>query len=170
MTPNPIIRLQSVVHTLEQVVIPAVDTTNSLAMEQCGLVLAQLRMLVAHMPFIGEYHRLCLTDLAGTVDGLPAVEGGPDSRAAVAALATARGLADREADPAVAFHALGRALDELIRAASRDGEPAYRRAVDADVLDFSIRQSRRSRSWFRDAGFDSKPEELPEIADMVAGG
>lgn len=44
------IRLQSVVHTLEQVVIPAVDTTNSLAMEQCGLVLAQLRMLVAHMP------------------------------------------------------------------------------------------------------------------------
>lgn len=169
MTPNPIIRLQSVVHTLEQVVFPAVDNANSLAMEQCGLVLAQLRMLVAHMPFIGEYHRLCLTDLAATVDGLPAGEGGPDSQAAIAALSEARALADREADPAVAFHTLGRAVDELIRANARDGEPAYRSAADAAILAFSIRQSRRSRSWFRDAGFDSKPEELPEIADMVAG-
>ena len=41
MTPNPNIRLQSLVHTLEQVIFPAVDPANSLANEQCGLVLSQ---------------------------------------------------------------------------------------------------------------------------------
>ena len=169
MTPTPMIRLQSVVHTLEQVVIPAVDTTNSLAMEQCGLVLAQLRMLVAHMPFIGGYHQLCLTDLVATADGLPAPEGGADSQAAAAAVAQARKAADEATDPAVAFHTLGHAIEELLRACARDGDPAYRAAVDAAVLAFSIRQSRRSRSWFRDAGFDHNPAELPELADMVAG-
>lgn len=70
---------------------------------------------------------------------------------------------------AVAFHTLGHAIEELLRACARDGDPAYRAAVNAAVLAFSIRQSRRSRSWFRDAGFDHNPAELPELADMVAG-
>ena len=74
MTPDPIIRLASVVQTLEHVVVPAVDSGNLLAVEQCGVVLAQLRMLERHMPLIGAYHALCLTDLLGVVAALPPVE------------------------------------------------------------------------------------------------
>lgn len=169
MTPNPIIRLQSLVQTLEHVIVPAVDPGNSLAIEQCGLVLAQLRMLVRHTPFIGEYHALCLGDLMTTVDSIPPAAGGSRTIDAAEALARARAEADDLTDASAGFHLVGRALETLMRAAAHDGDPAYRSSVDSSVLAFSKRQSRRARTWFKDAGFDSNPEELPELADMVAG-
>lgn len=169
MTPNPIIRLQSLVHTLEQVIVPAVDRNNSLAMEQCGLVLAQLRMLIGHMPFISEYHSLCLSDIVATAQGFPAVAGGPATQDAAAALAGALSDAPRIADASNAFHHVGRAVEGLLRAVAGDGDPGFRHSVERAVLAFSERQTRRSRSWFRDSGFDPNPDELPEISEMAAG-
>ncbi|WP_285020671.1 hypothetical protein [Novosphingobium sp. fls2-241-R2A-195] len=166
MTPDPIIRLASVVQTLEHVVVPAVDSGNLLAVEQCGVVLAQLRMLERHMPLIGAYHALCLTDLLGVVAALPTVEGGP---AAVMARCELAEACAHEDDPRIAFHRVGRALEGLVRAMAQDGEPAVRSAIDAAVLAFSIRQARRARSWFQDAGFDHDADSLPTVEAMVAG-
>lgn len=170
MTPNPIIRLQSVVQTLEHVIVPAVDRDNSLAQEQCGLVLAQLRMLIGHMPYIGEYHALCLADIVATARAIAPADGGRDTRDARAALDRAVAAAAGFADASDGFHHVGHALDALLRAVARDGAPGFRGGVERATLDFSMRQSRRARAWFRDAGFDSDPAALPEIADMVAGG
>ncbi|MGD9665564.1 MAG: hypothetical protein AB7U34_10200 [Novosphingobium sp.] len=167
MTPNPTIRLQSLLQTLEHVIFPAVDSQNSLAQEQCGLVLGQLRMLIQHMPWFGAYHALCYDDLARTVAGLPAHSGGDVSGKACAALAQVlartAGMEDRNA----AYHDLGHALETLLRAVAEDGERLYRRAVEAQVLDFSRRQSLRARTWFKDAGFDHAPENLPSLEQML---
>ncbi len=169
MTPNPIIRLQSVVQTLEHVIVPAVDPNNSLANEQCGLVLAQLRMLVKHMPYIGEYHALCLSDIMKTAEAAPPAAGGAATREAAAALGRALTDAPGFADTSEAFHHVGHAIDALLRAAAQDGDLDFRRTVEREVLAFSRRQSRRARAWFRDAGFDPAPDDLPEVAAMAAG-
>ena len=119
---------------------------------------------------------LALAQFGATLATVPALAG----IVWLAALRTSRTEAQRfgatarqmRAEAAALGHtvtALGHAIEELLRACARDGDPAYRAALDAAVLAFSIRQSRRSRSWFRDAGFDHNPAELPELADMVAG-
>ncbi len=170
MTPNPTIRLASLLQTLEHVIFPAVDQNNSLAQEQCGLVLGQLRMLIQHMPYFGEYHGMCFADLAETVGQLPAHAGGEQSAAAAEALSATVGEAKGMNDVLAAYHLLGRALEQAMRAAAQDGEPAYRNAVDAAVLAFSKRQSLRARSWFKEAGFDHAPETLPTLAEMFGHG
>ncbi|MES2492972.1 MAG: hypothetical protein V4579_06785 [Pseudomonadota bacterium] len=170
MTPNPVIRLTSVVQTLEHVVFPAVDPDNSLAQEQCGLVLAQLRMLIGHLPWIGAYHTLCHDDIAATAAGLPSTEGGPQTVAAAAALARSVAEAADGGDPLAGFHIIGTAIDTLLRAVAVDGAAAYRRAVERDVFQFSRRQSLRSRSWFRDAGFDPDAASVPDYADLISAG
>lgn len=170
MTPNPVIRLTSVVQTLEHVVFPAVDPANSLAQEQCGLVLAQLRMMIGHLPWIGAYHTLCHDDIAATATGLPAAEGGAETLAAAAALTAAVAEARRAGDPLTGFHTIGTAIDTLLRAVAEDGAADYRRTVEHEVFEFSRRQSLRSRSWFRETGFDPAPAEVPDYADLITAG
>jgi hypothetical protein len=165
LTPNPNIRLQSLVHTLEQVIFPAVDQANLLAVEQCGLVLAQLRMLIRHMPYIGDYHTMCLDDLRQTVAALPEAQGGPGTSAAAASLHGALDAAASHANPAAAYQALGKALEALIGAAAADGDAGYRAALERAAFGFARRQSFRERIWFKDAGFDPSPEDLPELED-----
>lgn len=168
MTPNPIIRLQSLVHTLEQVIFPAVDPANSLANEQCGLVLAQLRMLIRHMPYIGDYHAMCLDDILQTIAALPQAHGGPLTLAAAAGLHSAYDGAAEAANPAAAYQALGKAVETLIRASVDDGDAGYRAGLERAAFAFARRQTVRERVWFKDAGFDPHPEELPELEDMFA--
>lgn len=170
MTPNPVIRLTGVLQTLEHVVFPAVDPTNSLAQEQCGLVLAQLRMMIGHLPWIGAYHSLCFDDAATTVASLPAAEGGPATMAAAANLKRALEQARASGDPEEGFHILGHGIDALLRALAGDGSPDYRRAAEHIIFAFSKRQNLRARSWFKDAGFDPAPAEVPAYADMITAG
>jgi hypothetical protein len=160
----------SILRTLEDVVIPAVDPGNSLAQEQCGLIAAQLRMLVQHMPFIGDYHALCRDDLRNTAQSLLNAVGGPATQAAGAALIAAIADAQTQLDANAAYHRMGFAFEALIRGVAADGAPDYRAAVDAAALVFSRRQARRERTWFKDAGFDPLASELPSLIDMVAGG
>lgn len=170
MTPNPVIRLTSVLQTLEHVIFPAVDSANSLAQEQCGLVLAQLRMMIGHLPWIGAYHALCFQDAAATVAAFPKIEGGPATLAAAAQLAAALQEARASGDPQEGFHRLGRAMDTLLRALAGDGAPDARRAVERAVFAFSKRQNMRARSWFAEAGFDPAPAQVPPYADMIGAG
>ena len=169
MTPNPVIRLTGVIQTLEHVVFPAVDQSNSLALEQCGLVLAQLRMLIGHLPWIGAYHQLCFDDIAATAEALPAGEGGPVTLAAAQALAEALADARAQGDPLAGFHQIGTAIDDLLRAVARDGAPDYRRSAERAIFAFSQRQSLRARSWFREAGFDPAPGSVPDYAELIGG-
>ena len=170
MTPNPSIRLGSVIQTLEHVVFPAVDGGNSLAQEQCGVVLAQLRMLLGHLPLIGGYHALCRDGIVAAVAALPEAEGGPRTREASAMLDAAVSAASALADPASAYHAVGFRLEALQRAAAADGEPGYRKALDRAVFAFARAQVQRERAWFRDAGFDPDAVSLPAVQTMIADG
>lgn len=169
MTPNPSIRLISVMQTLDKVVFPAVDSSNSLAVEQCGVIAAQLKMLLQHLPVIDLYHSLCREALVQSVRGLPQAKGGSATMQAASALASCLADAAEDKDPAAAYHRLGFALEDLIRAAADDGESDYRYRLNDIVLEFAKGQTLRERVWCKDAGFDPRPEELPTLETLFAG-
>lgn len=170
MTPNAEIRLTSVIHGLRDVIFPAIDPDQSLANEQSGLILAQLGMLLKQLPWITRYHALCRDDLRETAAGIAREPAGGAATNAAAAELAARLDDPPEADPLADYRRIGFAVEALTYAVANDGEPGYRSRVDASVLAYGKRQVRRERIWFRDAGFDPRPEELPEIAAMFADG
>jgi hypothetical protein len=168
MTPDPVVRLQSVIHTLEHVIVPAVDATNLLAVEQCGVTLAQLQMLLAHLPLIEDYHRSCADDIAETVLALPEAAGGARTLAAASRLSGVAGADTRSGGDRLFYHDVGRAVDALLRAVAADGDAGYRAEVEKNIFAFSRRQSLRSRAWFRDSGFDPDPASLPPVSELIA--
>lgn len=163
MTPDIDLRIASMVRAMEDVVRPAIDPLNSLATEQAALIVGHLRLLAVQWSKVENYARACLADLDRTLEGL-APSGGPATRAAAADLAEAR----EPKGPAEAhYKAVMRATDSLVRAAARDGEPAFRQALHHAVIAFSARQSLRDRSWFAASGFDLNPGELHSVADLT---
>lgn len=169
MTPSIEVRLQSVLHSLRDVIIPAINPSEALAGEQSGLILAQLSMVLRQLPYANRYHRLCRADARITAAAIvqePA--GGPRSRMAVNALAALLPEADED-DPHAGYLALASGIAALTAAAAEDAEPGWGKRVDAAVLAFSSRQNRRERVWFKDSGFDPDPSELPDLADLCAG-
>jgi hypothetical protein len=170
MTPSIEVRLESVLHGLRDVIFPAINPGEALAVEQSGLILSQLSMLLKQLPYADTYHRLCRDD-ARTVAVVivKEAEGGPRSIEAAAALAgllATPPATDTHAD----YLALAAGISALVNAAADDGEPNWRARINADVLAFSVRQNRRERVWFVDAGFDPNPSELPDLATLCASG
>jgi hypothetical protein len=168
MTPSIEVRLESVLHGLRDVVIPAINPDEALAVEQSGLILAQLTMMLKQLPYADRYYRLCRDDARTTAAAIvqnPA--GGARIKTAAEALATL--LAGAGADnPHDDYLALADGIATLTTAVAEDAEPEWRARVNAAVLAFSLRQNRRERVWFVDAGFDPDPGELPTLAALCA--
>ncbi len=168
MTPSIEVRLESVLHGLRDVIFPAINPDEALAVEQSGLIIAQLSMLVQQLPYADRYYRLCRDDARSTAAAIVQdAAGGPRSRPVACELEahlTKEGTGDPHAD----YLALAGAIAALTIAVAEDAEPAWHARVNAVVLAFSIRQNRRERVWFKDAGFDPDPAALPDLATMCA--
>lgn len=168
MTPSIEVRLQSIIHGLRDVILPAIDPNEALAAEQSGLVLAQLSMLLKQMPFADRYNRLCRDDARATAEAVIAgAAGGPRSRGAAEALAVLVADAGAQA-PHAGYLALAQGIGALTRAMYADGDAEWRARADAAILAFVCRQNQRERVWFKDTGFDPYPADLPELASMCA--
>lgn len=166
MTPSIDVRLESVLHGLRDVIFPAIDPAEALAVEQCGLILAQLSMLLRQLPYADRYHRLCRDDARETASFIVLNPvGGLRSIAVAGTLAAV--LASPEADdPHIAYLRLAGGIAALTIAVAHDAEPEWRACVNDAVLAFSSRQNRRERVWFKDAGFDPDPGDLPDLAAL----
>jgi hypothetical protein len=168
MTPSIEVRLESVLHGLRDVVIPAINPDEALAVEQSGLILAQLTMILKQMPYADRYYRLCRDDARITAAAIvqnPAGGGRSKTAAeALAALLAGEGSDNSHSD----YLALADGIATLTTAVAEDAEPEWRARVDGAVLAFSLRQNRRERVWFVDAGFDPDPAELPSLAALCA--
>lgn len=168
MTPSIEIRIISVLHGLRDVIFPAINPDEALAVEQSGLILAQLNMLLKQLPYADRYHRLCRDDARSTAAAVVEnIAGGPNSKAAAEALIAHLAAAVGE-DPHADYLALAGGIAALTIAVTHDAEPEWRAQVNAAVLAFSSRQNRRERVWFKDSGFDPNPGELPDLATLVS--
>jgi len=167
MTPSILVRLESVLHGLRDVIVPAIKPEEALAVEQIALIVAQLDMLVRQLPHADRFHRLCRDDARATASEITRdPEGGPQSLAAAAALAAALRVAND--DPHADYIAIAEGIATLTTAACADAAPAWRARLDSAVLAFVCRQNRRERVWVKDAGFDPNPAELPDLATLCA--
>ena len=149
---------------MEDVVGPAIDRANSLALEQSALVIGHLRMLAIQWSKADGYARACGADLERLIDTL-APNDGPMTQAAATSLAAAR---QTDGGAELRYKAMMAGVDALVRAAAEDGAPAFRETLKQGVLAFSSRQSLRDQSWFAASGFDPRPDELLAVDDIIA--
>lgn len=164
MIPGIELRLDSMRRAVAEVILPAIDPTNSLAVEQAMLLLGHIGLLIDQAGKADVYARLCFADLAKMASGIKA-NGGPVTQAAAVALSTAIGASTGMGD--ADYRSGTRALETLIRAADVDAEASFRLALRKQVLAFGKRQATRDRSWFAASGFDPDAASLPSIETML---
>lgn len=169
------IQLQTAIRALSEVVAPALGSDNALATEQLQLVIGMLHLLATQLPLQSRYDRDELTrllefsaDLTATVE--------PDGHAhiittlaaaSVAGVALLTSVAADAADIQQAIRDLSTYTGALITAVYADGNETERRCITPLVLAHADAQLLRERAWLLPMGWETQPEALPLIADLL---
>ena len=176
MQMRPQIQLQAVIKALSDVVLPATDPDNRLALEQGKLAIGLLTLLAQQLPVQFAFDGVELARLIETSGELAnAAQGGAGTQAAVAALNEATLAAGRTLDAARSSPADVEAAVRAMRAATgavtevhRDGDAASQAAVQTAVLAMSKQQLLRERSMLLMQGWEPDPKAVPPLADLLA--
>ncbi|MCC6710062.1 MAG: hypothetical protein IT492_21090 [Gammaproteobacteria bacterium] len=160
------LQLQTAIRALVEVIAPAVDAGNALAVEQTQIVIGMLQLMAARLPL--QYQYDC-DELVRLVDLSRALED-HDGRLATARAAGAEVLARAQATPQellAAIRNLRKLSGAVITAAYRDGDDATRTSVSKHVLAHAEQQLLRERAWFAPQGWELQPESLPDIENLL---
>jgi len=162
------IQLKSVIRALTEVVLPAVDSGNALAVEQTQVVIGMLQLMAARLPLRFRYDCDELTRLLGLCRALEAHD--TDGVLTTASHAGAEVLSRAQAGPDEVLAAIRqlRALSgAVITATYRDGDDAARSELTQLVLDHADQQLLRERAWVAPQGWEIQPEVLPAIDTLL---
>ena len=160
--------LRASIKALKEVVAPAVDATNPLAVEQLRMVTTCLSLLAEQLPYRGERLRFDLLSRIGLAQALIAVlpvrPGSQDSEGGLhSANDAAQAIAQRpdatERDIVDATATLGAVLAAVVRGAAAANE-SVRRAIEQTVLAHSKSWLDVQRAWFLPMGFDHEKARL----------
>lgn len=176
MQMRPAIQIQSMMKSLTDVVLPALDPTNKLAQEQGRLILGMLNLMSKQLPL--QYRFDCdeLARLTAFASDLQSVAvGGEQTRSALAELegvhAQARDLLDRArvAPDSIeqAVRSLRAATGAVVTGVYRDGESNAQHRVEGAVLAMSREQLLRDRAFVAAQGWEPDPAALPPIEDLL---
>jgi len=177
MQMRPQIQLQSVIKALSDVVLPAIDPNNKLAMEQGKLSIGLLSLLAQQLPMQFRFDCDELARLIATSAELSAqAQGGAGTQAALAALNEAALVAGRTLDAArsspadieAAVRSMRTATGALITEVHRDGDAGCRPAIQQTVLAMSKEQLLRDRSMMLMQGWEPDPKAIPPLAELLA--
>ena len=170
MSDHTVLGLYAAIKALKEVVSPAVDTSNPLAVEQLRMVCGFLSMVCERLPYRSERIRFELRNAIALAQALSPNAAGCDREAVVALeSALARGTAvignpdAIESDIQVATAQLAAATSALIRS-SVDTDEAARRQIDRAVAANAKAWLDVQRTWFLPLGFDTEASALPSIA------
>lgn len=169
MSPDLDLRLRTMIATMDDVISPAIDKSNKLAVEQAGLLVGSLKMIMAQIDYSHPFEVVELRDflvLAGEISAKFA-DGGEVAKPA---------LADAEAalaEPIVSTLRLrnaNRVLREVIRVLledsaglAKDAQAAIQRAI----LKHSKASIARERTWVAGTGFEVLPEPMRSIPNSL---
>lgn len=164
--------LDAAVRALQEVIIPAVDPSHPLALEQAKIVTGLLKLLAERFEYTharARFEVLHAADLARSLRA-DAASAAPSIAAEIdAALDVAQRLAD---DPAARSHDLASASMTLTALASATvrataGTPVADR-VERTVLAGSKRYLDLQRAWFLPQGWETDPTVVPSLDDALA--
>ena len=159
MVPTHALRFQSMLRAITEVVIPAIDPAQKLALDQAYIIAGNLRLLLEQAGRTEDYDRAELADFRQLGQQLCGLLGDPDPLFDEA-------LAEGSRDRAAQLRRTKLAVDGLIKAALAD--PALCKTAGSLVLEQSSRQLRRDRVWFAGAGFELDRQALPSLDDVLA--
>ncbi|MFT3821249.1 MAG: hypothetical protein QM750_27135 [Rubrivivax sp.] len=174
MTPDTTANgLRAAARALEQVVRPALDAGNPLAVEQLQMVMRFLGLAAERLPWRHARLRRQVRQLADAAQALRAAAQacGDEVQAALAAAADAADAAlahpeTPEAPLEQAGAALAAALSALVRESAVRDE-ATRRAVERTVLQAAGPWAELQRAWFAPLGLDAEAEGLAPPAQQL---
>lgn len=176
MEMRPAIQLQSIMKSMKDTVLPAIDPNNKLALEQAQLILGMLNIMSHRLDLEYRYDRDELERLLGFATHLQQrTRGGPQTRAALleleAAAAQGKDVLDRaqaeRSELLRAVRSLRSMVGEVIEAVFVDGEPASKDAARNAVLSNAKEQLLRERSWLIMQGWEADPAEVPPIESLI---
>jgi hypothetical protein len=173
---RPAIQLQSIMKSMRDNVLPAIDPNNKLALEQAKLILGMLNIMSQRMDLQYRYDRDELERIVGFAEFLQRqARGGDETKAAREALASAaaRGadvLERAKAEPPELVHAikdLRATAGAVVQAICAEGDPESKEAVREGVLANAREQLLRERSWLIMQGWEADPSEVPPIESII---
>lgn len=172
---RPALQIKTVIHALEEAILPALDPKNIMAQEQGQLAVSVLNMISRNLPLQYQYDRLELSEFVGLASSLTtqSKQNGLASEA-LTALQDCLGhstqvLQRAQADPTELEQAnrnlreyLGLALSSLCASASAEQlKPLY-----ATVLEHAEAQLLRERSWVSEQNWEADIS-LPALASLL---
>lgn len=161
MVPDSELQLAVVIKALRDVVAPAVDPANKLAMEQLHLSLATLGLVQKGLPLA---HARARRELSNAID----LAGAVSAAGGVVDAAAARGaLADAAADEAALDDARRTLLSAVEQAVAASAGAANERAVARAVIAASKPQCDLARAWCAGSGFEVEADALPSLESLL---
>ena len=176
MVPDFALRIQSMIRSLEDVVLPAIPDDRKLALDQARIILGNLRLMADQHDKTFRYELVELREYARLVANLVAVaQGGSATKTAVeqakASLLAAGPVVElsipRQHELSAFVKSLKSVADALVRGAHEDGAASFRQAAASLVMCQSQDQIARERRWFRAAGFELEPDTLPTLDEIL---
>lgn len=170
------IQLKSMIKSMKDTVLPAIDPNNKLAVEQGNLIFGMLSLISQRMGLGYRYNRDELERTLGFTARLQQqTNGGPETQAALQELARtashgAEVLDRARAEPSElvdAVKSLRADLSAVIKAVFVDGEPASKQAARESVLANAKEQLLRERSWLIMQNWEPNPEEIPPVESLI---
>lgn len=154
MNPSVKDRLGSVVRALNGVILPALPKEASLAQEQVMLAMGHIQIVIAQMDGSSEFLAEEAADVARMgSEAAAGAKGKTETHAAKGLLDTI--LADTlTVVSEMRTAAIQDAIDQLLQALARDGDPAALKAVQTIILTHGALRAEKDRRWFAAMGFD----------------
>lgn len=168
------LQLQTMIKSMREVVIPALEQTDQIAQEQAQLVLGMMHLMASRLPLQFHYDLDELQRyLALAQELLAKTRGGPLTsdeleRLGASLAASESVLARAQASPnelEAAVLEMRSRVSSLIEQVWHDGDPTCRRGVARAVLDASKEQTQRERAWFVPQAWDA--DVYPPIESMI---
>lgn len=171
------IQIQSILKSIADVVLPAIDPGNKLAQEQMRLCMGLLDLMARQLPLQFRFDCDELTRLLALAQRLRALstpeQVQPGTRATLArdidrasdVVARARAEPD---EVLTAVRALRAVTSTLVREACQHGDAASTQAIERAVMDSSQQQLLRDRAWLIAQHWEPDPQSLPDIASLLS--
>jgi hypothetical protein len=168
--------LQSVVKSLTDIVMPAVDPNNKLAQEQVRLILGLVQITMNRLPLMYRYDRHEITRFNELADRLigQSYRSEPARQAAErlgAVKAQSLDVLERaRAEPAEledTVMALSTAISDLMRAVHAEGDRSQSRQVRGHIFAAGKEQLDRERAWSLPFGFEADPGMVKPIETLL---
>jgi hypothetical protein len=171
MLPGIQLRIQNLIKAMQEVVLPAIPSSERLAADQAALVVGHLRMIAAQWRDASRFEAQSLEQLLNLANRIVVRKDIPiadSARAALEAVCKRYQHIDRFNDILVseAVKQVGSCIDNIIL--GEGIESPINPELMKEILKYGGVQARRERTWFQDNMLDPGRAELPSIREMLA--